>query len=236
MGSMPLTMQNWRAIWAVSVILAQKMWDDTPLKTSAFVQILPSFSKQLLRQLELNALTVLQFSTGGCMGERIRTSNSRAVKTDCPKHCLIVFLVQENTVMLKLMIPSPACYCCFVGVKPSLYAQYYFELRTLFFEIQGASPANTGWSLKPLSVIKARRLEDRSANVWDKSKSKVVSSRHDALSKSIHSVQVREVEVYVPSIPPCSSLCVSHRSCDRHTVTLTASNCKSGYNCNCNSI
>jgi hypothetical protein len=69
MGSMPLTMQNWRAIWAVSVILAQKMWDDTPLKTSAFVQILPSFSKQLLRQLELNALTVLQFSTGGCVGD-----------------------------------------------------------------------------------------------------------------------------------------------------------------------
>ena len=64
MGSMPLTMLNWRAIWAVSVILAQKMWDDTPLKTSAFVHILPSFSKQLLRSLELNALTILQFSTG----------------------------------------------------------------------------------------------------------------------------------------------------------------------------
>jgi hypothetical protein len=64
MGSMPLTMLNWRAIWAVSVILAQKMWDDTPLKTSAFVHILPSFSKQLLRHLELSALTILQFSTG----------------------------------------------------------------------------------------------------------------------------------------------------------------------------
>ena len=64
LGRMSLTMQNWRAIWAVSVILAQKMWDDIPLKTSSFAQILPSFSKSLLRNLELNALTLLQFSTG----------------------------------------------------------------------------------------------------------------------------------------------------------------------------
>ena len=62
MSSLPLTMQNWRAVWIVAVILAQKMWDDTPLKTSAFVQILPYFSKQLLRNLELKYLTILQFS------------------------------------------------------------------------------------------------------------------------------------------------------------------------------
>ena len=48
----------------VSVILAQKMWDDTPLRTSSFADILPAFSKHLLRRLELAALTVLQFSTG----------------------------------------------------------------------------------------------------------------------------------------------------------------------------
>lgn len=64
MSSIALTMLNWRAIWAVSVILAQKMWDDVPLKTSAFAHILPSFSKQLLRSLEMKALTLLQFSTG----------------------------------------------------------------------------------------------------------------------------------------------------------------------------
>lgn len=64
MGAMPLTMKNWRSIWAVSVILAQKMWDDQPLKTSSFVHILPSFTKQLLRDLELKALSLLQFSSG----------------------------------------------------------------------------------------------------------------------------------------------------------------------------
>ena len=64
MGSMPLTMRNWRAVWVISIILAQKMWDDRPLRSSAFAIILPSFSKQLLRDLELKALSLLQFSSG----------------------------------------------------------------------------------------------------------------------------------------------------------------------------
>lgn len=58
-------------------------------------------------------------------------------------------------------------------MKPSLYAQYYFELRTLFSEIKGNTFAtSTEWTLKPLSIIKARRLEDRSMNVWDIQKTK----------------------------------------------------------------
>lgn len=66
-------------------------------------------------------------------------------------------------------------------MKPSLYAQYYFELRTLFSEIKGAtSAASNDWTLKPLSIIKARRLEDRSANVWEKSKLKTVSKSRSA--------------------------------------------------------
>ena len=64
MGSMALTMQNWRAVWVVSIILAQKMWDDLPLKTSSFACILPSFTKQLLRTLELQALNLIQFRSG----------------------------------------------------------------------------------------------------------------------------------------------------------------------------
>lgn len=58
------------------------------------------------------------------------------------------------------------------GVKPSLYAQYYFELRSLFYDIKGTSPstASSEWTYKPLSIIEARRLEDRSNNVWDKKK------------------------------------------------------------------
>jgi Cyclin, N-terminal domain len=64
MGSMPLTMQNWRAIWVIAIILAQKMWDDQPLKTSSFAHMLPTFTKQLLRNLEVKALNLIQFSSG----------------------------------------------------------------------------------------------------------------------------------------------------------------------------
>jgi hypothetical protein len=75
-------------------------------------------------------------------------------------------------------------------VKPSLYAQYYFELRTLFSEIKGAtSAASNDWTLKPLSIIKARRLEDRSANVWEKSKLKRVSkSRSASVSSRVEGI------------------------------------------------
>jgi hypothetical protein len=60
-------------------------------------------------------------------------------------------------------------------VKPSLYAQYYFELRSLFKEINGIESSE--WISKPLSIIKARRLEDRSENVWEKAKEKPVVSK-----------------------------------------------------------
>ena len=70
-------------------------------------------------------------------------------------------------------------------MKPSLYAQYYFELRTLFAEIKGTDyAASSEWTAKPLSIIKARRLEDRSANVWDRSKAKVVTSHSLTTVKS----------------------------------------------------
>lgn len=79
-------------------------------------------------------------------------------------------------------------------MKPSLYAQYYFELRTLFFEIHGGPASINGWTLKPLSVIKARRLEDRSSNVWDKAKPKSSKSDPDkhvkSSNSSINSMQV----------------------------------------------
>ena len=85
-------------------------------------------------------------------------------------------------------------------MKPSLYAQYYFELRTLFFEIHGGPASVNGWTLKPLSVIKARRLEDRSSNVWDKAKPKSNKSDPDkhvkSSNSSINSMQVCYTAAY----------------------------------------
>lgn len=58
-----------------------------------------------------------------------------------------------------------------LGVKPSLYAKYYFELRTLFYERNGSCPLESNeWTLKPLSIIKARRLEVLNENAWEKPK------------------------------------------------------------------
>lgn len=96
-----------------------------------------------------------------------------------------------------------------LGVKPSLYAQYYFELRSLFFEIHGTSfDESSHWTLKPLSIIKARRLEDRSSNVWGKSKSKTSSSssiRSDVSTESgsTHHVCKRNLAV-ISFFPHCT--------------------------------
>ena len=76
------------------------------------------------------------------------------------------------TTLSILLTCYPALALCefILGVKPSLYAKYYFELRSLYSDIRSAAPytgANE-WTQKPLSIIKARRLEDRSIKVWEK--------------------------------------------------------------------
>jgi len=104
---MPLSMKNWRAVWLACVILAQKVWDDKPLKTGSFSSIIPSFTVKDLRKMEVLALNSLDFAT---------------------------------------------------GVKPSLYAKYYFELRLMYSEITGVHE----WSLTPLTTRQSLRLDARS--------------------------------------------------------------------------
>lgn len=106
---MPLTMKNWRSFWVVAIGLAQKMWDDNPLKTSFFTRILPSFSRNQFRQMESEALSLLDFNT---------------------------------------------------GVKPSLYASYYFLLRQLFADIIGFDTSL--FTLKPLSIVGAQKMVAKS--------------------------------------------------------------------------
>ena len=67
------------------------------------------------------------------------------------------------------------------SVKPSVYAKYYFELRTLFAAVQVNSPPeliDKEWTAKPLTLMQAQRLEDRrdchwtqGSCHWDKDKS-----------------------------------------------------------------
>jgi hypothetical protein len=53
---------NWQALWSTTVIIAQKMWDDTSIKTSEYVKLLPGCIKQDLRHRELTLLRLLRFT------------------------------------------------------------------------------------------------------------------------------------------------------------------------------
>jgi hypothetical protein len=108
MNQILLTNINWRAIWLVVIMLAQKVWDDRPLRTSDFVRLLPDIDSKILRELEFQTLTMLKYIT---------------------------------------------------GVKPSLYAKYYFELRQLYSDIMGSNPSCGEWALEPLSNYLASKLD-----------------------------------------------------------------------------
>jgi hypothetical protein len=102
-GKLPMSFDNWRSIWLVVIMIAQKVWDDRPIRTSGFARLLNVNSKDL-RNLEFKTLTMLQFVT---------------------------------------------------GVRPSLYARYYFELRQLYADIVG--PLTTpAWA--PLSAFTKSKL------------------------------------------------------------------------------
>lgn len=101
-----LTMANWRAVWLICIILAQKMWNDRPVKIGTISKFIPPMDKIMLRNLEARVLQLLEYS---------------------------------------------------IGVKPSLYVKYYFELRQLFTTIMGFKLSE--WRVKPLTVRNASRLD-----------------------------------------------------------------------------
>lgn len=109
----PLSMENWRGLWVGSVVLAQKVWDDIPLRTSAFTAILPGVSKTQLRDLESTVFRLLDYRT---------------------------------------------------GVKPSVYAQYYFELREIFNMLGGEEGKRaSAASRRPLTILSAKILDGYSS-------------------------------------------------------------------------
>jgi len=102
---LPLTQSNWKPVSVSAVLLAQKVWDDTPLINADFSILYSALSKKEVNMLERKFLALLNFK---------------------------------------------------LHISPSLYAQYYFELRSVSEE-QGAS-----LRLKPLTKAQARRLDTRS--------------------------------------------------------------------------
>jgi len=101
----PLTQSNWKPVSVSALVLAQKVWDDTPLINADFSILYPALTVKEINFLERKFLDLLEF---------------------------------------KLTVSS------------SLYAQYYFELRSICEE------NNLHFHQPPLSALQARRLEERS--------------------------------------------------------------------------
>jgi hypothetical protein len=59
-----LTHDKWRCVWVSCFMLAQKMWSEKPLKTSAFEKVCPPLIRVELRMLESYALRLMDYSTG----------------------------------------------------------------------------------------------------------------------------------------------------------------------------
>lgn len=56
-------MNNWRGFLVAGVILAQKVWDDCPVRTADFSRFLPNVHKSQLKDLECLAFKGLDYST-----------------------------------------------------------------------------------------------------------------------------------------------------------------------------
>ena len=125
----PLTQSNWKPVAISALVLAQKVWDDTPLINADFSILYPALTVKEINFLERKFLDLLEFK---------------------------------------------------LAVSPSLYAQYYFELRSICEENanaaaqaaggaqqqpqqqQAAALAKNGGGVNLLSKSLLRRVEIRS--------------------------------------------------------------------------
>ena len=62
-NGLPLTMRNWRGLFVGAIILAQKVWDDRPIKTSSFITLLPNVPKEDLIAIEMKVFQALDYIT-----------------------------------------------------------------------------------------------------------------------------------------------------------------------------
>jgi hypothetical protein len=86
-----------------ALVLAQKVWDDTPLINADFSILYPALNVKEINFLERKFLDLLEFKVGLCR------SGAAVCAHSCRSHRSLWQLT----------------------VSPSLYAQYYFELRSI---------------------------------------------------------------------------------------------------------
>lgn len=59
----PVTKDNWRGLWLGAIILAQKVWDDKPLKTTSFCTVFTDLVKEQVINVEMKVFSLLEYST-----------------------------------------------------------------------------------------------------------------------------------------------------------------------------
>lgn len=99
---LPLTQANWKPVAISALVLAQKVWDDTPLINADFSILYPALTVKQINYLERKFLDLLEFK---------------------------------------------------LAVSPSLYAQYYYELRSICEE--------NALNFRPPSRAHLARVESR---------------------------------------------------------------------------
>jgi len=60
---MPVLPTNWRPLTLISLMIAQKMWDDKYLSNSDFSYIYPFFDTKQVNTLEMKFLELIQYNT-----------------------------------------------------------------------------------------------------------------------------------------------------------------------------
>ena len=121
-------------VTTTALLLAQKVWDDNPLANADFSVLYPVLNIKDINALELRFLLLLQYKV-------------------CTRHPV--------TPVRSCSLINPWLLLCFLWaplqltVTASLYARYYFELRTI-------CESDSRICHRPLNVAQAAKLELRS--------------------------------------------------------------------------
>lgn len=152
----PLLVGNWQPILLASMVVAQKVWDDQSLLNVDFSVICTAYTVQDINKLEKKVRATLPFCARlpcvyvvhlrshsstrlGARGPAVPTSPPRLPRA---RAWQFLELIEYN-----------------VSITASLYASYYFELRTL------CEKAERDFTLKPLSEDQQRKLESKSSEL-----------------------------------------------------------------------
>ena len=142
----PMLVTSWRPILLSSLILAQKVWDDRSLHNIDFSVFCPMFTLREINFLE----------------KKVREASSAANTHTHPvlaahAYCSRVLFHSLPFQFLELIDYD-------VSISASLYASYYFQLRTLCQRV------DKEFSLKPMDIETAAKLEARGVAYKDKFK------------------------------------------------------------------